>query len=105
MDPHTNHLAEQTALNYVCYSENLFVAMDALHNYNCHEGSAIRLNGIVVVDDPSHRKIGAIHLTQSAAFMKQYLDNGLLFDEGRYLTPVEKSKLLSMKHYTEMRET
>jgi lipopolysaccharide biosynthesis glycosyltransferase len=104
-DPHTNHLAEQTVLNYICYSENLFVEVDALHNYNCHEGTAIRLDGVVVVDDPLYRKIGAIHLTQSAAFMKRYLDDGLLFDEGRYLTSAERSTLLSTRHYTDMRET
>jgi hypothetical protein len=96
----TSHVAEQVALNYLVYSRNALVPMDAAANYNCHVGQAKRSpNGRVVIDSPPYREIDIIHLTHSSRMMGTYIDAGLLFDAGRYLTEGEKTRLRSLSHY------
>lgn len=93
------HLFEQTALNYLAYATGDFVPVSARHNYNCHIGNAIRLRDRVVVGNPPHEDIGIVHLSASGRMMMKYLDNGLLYKEGAYLTDreIEKAKMIS--HY------
>jgi hypothetical protein len=94
------HLAEQTALNYLLYAQDKFVPLDAIHNYNCHVGCAKRMSdGAVRIDLPPHRSIGAIHLSWSSKMMSRYIDAGLLYDEGNYLTSEERERLRRLAHY------
>ncbi|MEJ0050901.1 MAG: hypothetical protein WDN02_06800 [Methylovirgula sp.] len=98
-DHYQSHLAEQTVLNYLVYSRGALGVLEALHNYNCHIGSAVRRNGAVVVDAIPYRKIGAVHLTYSSKMLPEYLRSGLLYKEGSYLSDVERASLSNISHY------
>ena len=100
-EAHTSlHLAEQTALNYIAYSTGKYRLVDALHNYNCHVGKARRRsNGKVCIDIAPYPEIGVVHLTYSGKKIQDYIDNGLLFEEGKYLTTPEIEKLKMLAHY------
>lgn len=95
------HGVEQLAMNYLIYKTGNFIPMEAIFNYHCHEGYARRdpSTGKVIVGYPPNRVIGALHLTATSHFIKKYMDLGLLFDHGRYLTESERQGLLSLNHY------
>jgi len=94
------HLAEQTCLNYVSYSYDKFIIIDPIYNYTLHDGCARRAeDGRVVIAYPPYRPIAIVHLTSSSKFMQKYLDDGLLFDFGTYLTDEERRVLLALEHY------
>jgi len=94
------HLAEQTALNYLLYTHENYIPLDAVHNYNCHIGCAKRdPSGLVATSLPPSKLIGIVHLTYSSKMIDQYIDNKLLFDQGRYLTPKETKALRQLAHY------
>ena len=97
---HSLHLAEQTALNYLAYSSGSFIPIAAKHNYNCHIGKVKRdADGQVVVDIPPHERIGIVHLTYTGKMIGQYIDDGLLFDRGAYLSVPEIERLKRIAHY------
>lgn len=95
------HVAEQTALNYLLYSTGRFVPLEAIHNYNCHIGCAKRKSetGAVVIDMAPVRTVGVVHLTYASKMISQYIDQGLLFESGRYLAAEELRKLRTLSHY------
>lgn len=93
------HLAEQTALNYLIYSYKQYTPLEAIHNYNCHIGCAVRRNGRVVLNNFPFREVGIIHLTLSGRKMKEYIESGLLYQEGKYLSADELNKLATVAHY------
>jgi Glycosyl transferase family 8 len=93
------HVAEQTALNYLAYSTANFIPISATHNYNCHIGVAKRVADGVVVDIAPFPRIGIVHLTYTSKMIAQYIDDGLLFDEGKYLTIAEIERLKRISHY------
>jgi hypothetical protein len=99
-DHNALHLSEQVALNYLLYAQKRFLPVGALHNYNCHIGCARRLEDErVVINHPPHHTIGVVHLTYSSKMMARYIDDGLLFDRGRYLTEAELNGLRRLAHY------
>jgi len=100
-EQHTSlHLAEQTALNYLAYSDDRFIPVSALHNYNCHIGKPKRnSHDFIVVDIPPYPEIGVVHLTHTGKMIKTYIDRGLLFDNGKYLTTAELERLKMIAHY------
>jgi hypothetical protein len=95
------HLSEQSALNKVIYDTNDFVPLPASFNYNCHIGSAQRDKdtGRVVTGYPPYPEIGAIHLTYGSKYMPSYLEKGLLYQSGSYLTPEEIVHLGKLNHF------
>lgn len=95
------HLAEQVAFNYLLYETRSYVALDATYNYNCHLGTAKRVdgNGPVVIATPPWRQIGIVHLTLSSQFAGRYIDGGLLYDCGRYLSADEIARIRVLSHY------
>ncbi len=99
--PFALHLAEQTALNYLIYSTGAYVPLEAIHNYNCHVGSVERdsQSGEIVLTYPPRRSIGIVHLSYSSKMMAAYLERGLLYDRGSYLSKQEFDGLAQLKHY------
>lgn len=93
------HVAEQTALNYLIYAFNKYTPLEAIHNYNCHIGCAVRRNGRVVLNNFPFREVGIVHLTLSGRKMKEYIEGGLLYQEGKYLSADELNKLATVAHY------
>ncbi len=94
------HVAEQTCLNYIAYSNNKTIFVDSIYNYTLHDGCAKRSdNDVVVIDYPPYRPISIVHLTSSSKYMENYLEDGLLFDRGGYLSEEERKDLLSLNHY------
>lgn len=95
------HLIEQCALNKVIYETGDFVPLNARFNYNCHIGRLKRdaASGRVVIDYPPYDTIHAVHLTYSSKFMPHYLERGLLYDSGNYLTDAERAALRGLNHY------
>jgi hypothetical protein len=94
------HVAEQTALNYLLYAHENFIPLEATHNYNCHIGRLKRAkSGVVHIDIPPFRKVGVIHLTYSSKMMGKYIDNGLLYEKGSYLSSAEIDQLRRLSHY------
>ncbi|MCA3562475.1 MAG: hypothetical protein IOC82_15765 [Aestuariivirga sp.] len=90
MDAAHSHMAEQTALNYVCHSRDCFVEFSSFHNFNCHLGGVERFQGIVRrIGDDSNR-IGVVHLTNFGRLATSYLARELLFDGGSYLSDAER---------------
>lgn len=93
------HVAEQVALNYLVYAFNKYTPLEAIHNYNCHIGCAVRRNGRVVLNNFPFREVGIVHLTLSGRKMKEYIEGGLLYQEGKYLSADELNKLATVAHY------
>ena len=99
INPASIHPTEQVAFNYLIYAHEKLVALEAVHNYNCHIGCAKRLNDDVVVGTPPFRKIGVVHLPYTSKLIAAYLSNGLLFDNGDYLEEEEREALKRIAHY------
>jgi lipopolysaccharide biosynthesis glycosyltransferase len=99
--PFAFHVSEQTALNHLIYSTGAFVPLEAIHNYNCHVGAVERdrENQEVVVKYPPRRPVGIVHLSYSSKMMPSYLEQGLLWDRGNYLSKAELDGLLRLGHY------
>ena len=95
------HVAEQTALNHLIYSTGAYVPIEAIHNYHCHVGAIERdhPSGEVVVTYPPRRSVGIVHLSYSSKMMPSYLERGLLWDSGRYLSEQERDGLSRIGHY------
>jgi hypothetical protein len=95
------HLSEQTALNHLIYCTGAYIPLEAIHNYHCHAGAVERDGGSgeVVVKYPPRRPVGVVHLSYSSKMMKSYLERGLLWDRGTYLSEKETAGLLQTSHY------
>jgi len=100
-NPTARHLAEQTALNRLLYATGAFVPLESIHNYHCHVGAVERDNetGEVVMQYPPRRALGIVHLSYSSKMMPSYLERGLLWERGKYLSPEEMERLSGLKHY------
>lgn len=96
MDAAHAHMAEQTTLNYLCHARDGFIGFNAFHNFNCHLGAVERRNGQVRKVGDGANRIGLVHLTNFGRLSSSYLDRGLLFDEGRYLTGDERRALAGL---------
>ena len=99
--PFAFHVAEQTALNRLIYTTGAFIPLEAIHNYNCHVGAVERdeKSGEVVVKYPPRRPLGIVHLSYSSKMMPTYVEQGLLWDRGSYLSREELDGLLRLGHY------
>ena len=95
------HVSEQTALNNLIYSTGSYVPLEAIHNYNCHVGAVERdaASGEVVIKYPPRRPVGIVHLSYSSKRMPSYIEQGLLWDRGSYLSEEEVASLLQVGHY------
>ncbi len=95
------HLSEQTALNHLIYSTGNHIPLEAIHNYHCHVGVVERDSGSgeVVIQHPPRRAVGIVHLSYSSKMMQSYLERGLLWDRGSYLSESETTELLRTAHY------
>jgi hypothetical protein len=100
-NPVAFHLSEQTALNHVIYTTGGYLPLEAIHNYHCHVGAVERDNasGQVVIQHPPRRSLGIVHLSYSSKMIQSYLDRGLLWDRGDYLSERETVDLLRTGHY------
>ncbi len=85
------HYAEQLGLNRVLYGGMSFVPLDPVFNYPC-AGSAVFVSprGTLCVGYPPFAPLKVAHLLAFSYYGRQYLDNGMLFDGGRYLTEAER---------------
>jgi hypothetical protein len=99
-DSFARHLAEQTAFNYLLYARQQFIPLEALHNYNCHLGGAVRdASGIVSLEHHPARVLGVVHLSYASKMIDRYIDSGLLYEQGRYLDAGELAGLRKLAHY------
>jgi lipopolysaccharide biosynthesis glycosyltransferase len=92
------HMAEQTALNYICYAHENYVEFSSFHNFNCHMAALERHDGRVRRAGDNLYRVGVVHLTLSGRLGADYLERGLLYDEGRYLTRNERQNILRLRH-------
>jgi hypothetical protein len=85
------HLAEQIALNVVIMRTNKMTRLDPLYNFHVNAGGALRLEDGRVVTNLMIpiREIGVIHLANWKFLRQQYLQLGLLYQRGEYLTQPE----------------
>lgn len=85
------HLAEQIALNVVLMRTNKMTRLDPLYNFHVNAGGALRLDDGRVVTNLMIpiREIGVIHLANWKFLRQQYLQLGLLYQRGEYLTQPE----------------
>lgn len=91
-NPDALHIAEQLALNVVAYRTGLYVPVDASHNFHCHAGSQVvrdPASGKAVLGDQPQRNLGIIHLSDFPHEKQRYINEGLLWDGGRYLSHSE----------------
>ena len=93
-DPSVLHYAEQLGLNRVIHERQAFVPLDPLFNYACG-GSSVFLNprGKVVVGYPPCPPVKGAHLLAFSIYGGMYLDKGLLYKQGAYLTDSERASL------------
>lgn len=96
-DSRMRHLAEQTALNVLIARDNLAIPVDPLFNYMCMYGLPFRDGaGVVRVALPPNTPVGVVHLANWRTNGRIYLDHGLLFDSGKYLTDEDRGILQSL---------
>lgn len=93
------HLAEQTAFNKIIYQTGKFIPVESSYNYNCHVGILELRNKKLCVAYPPYKIIDTVHLTATGKFIKHYIDNGWLWNQGSYLTEEEKQTLMGICHY------
>lgn len=88
------HYAEQLGLNKLLYTGHSFVPLDPIFNYPC-AGSAVFVSprGVVCVGYPPFTPIKIPHLLAFSYYGRQYLDQGMLFDGGRWLTEADRATL------------
>ena len=91
------HLAEQTALNKILYDHHAFLPIDPLYNYTCGFSAVQRgASGKVTVGYPPMPALKALHLVDFKRCGRQYMDKGLLYKSGAYLSDTELNKLSAM---------
>ncbi len=96
-DPSVLHYAEQLGLNRLLHTQNKQLPLDPLYNYACG-GSAVFLNpyGKVVIGFPPCAPIKCPHLLAFSRYGRMYMDKGLLYKKGSYLTAGERVALLAL---------
>jgi hypothetical protein len=57
------------------------------------------LDGSIRIAVPPNRKIGVIHLTYSSKMIGRYIEDGLLYKSGSYLSASELEALRALSHY------
>ena len=96
-DPSVLHYAEQLGLNRIIHERQAQAPLDPIFNYACG-GSAVFVNpqGKVVVGYPPCAPVKGVHLLFFSRYGGMYLQKGLLYDQGRYLSPEERQSLASL---------
>ncbi len=96
-DPSVLHYAEQLGLNRLIHERGLQLPVDPLFNYACG-GSSVFLNprGKVVVGYPPFTPVKNVHLLAFPLYGRMYLDKGLLYRKGAYLTEDERNALVGL---------
>lgn len=96
-DPSVLHYAEQLGLNRIIHERQAFVPLDPLFNYACGGSSAfLNPRGKVVVGYPPCPPVKCAHLLAFPIYGGMYLDKGLLYKQGAYLTDDERAALRSL---------
>ncbi|HEY8748821.1 MAG TPA: hypothetical protein VIM11_12650 [Tepidisphaeraceae bacterium] len=89
------HMAKQIALNKLAYQAGCVIPIDPIYNYMCTWAPPYRdTAGVVRVTLPPYSVLGIVHLSNWRHYRKLYGQLGLLFDQGRYLTPAERAELI-----------
>lgn len=92
------HLAEQIALNAVVRRTNLFRSFDPIYNFHCNSGGLARPdpNGKVrcIMMLPC-RDAEVIHLANWPTMKKNYVELGMLYKKGGYLSDSELAAMLA----------
>ena len=96
-DPTVLHYAEQLGLNRLIHARQAQIPLDPIFNYACG-GSAAFINplGKVVVGYPPCAPVKGVHLLAFSRYGNMYLQKGLLYDQGRYLSPEERQALAAL---------
>lgn len=90
------HMAEQMALNVLASRTGSAVEVDPLCNFMCMWALPFRDDaGVVRVRLPPNAPIGIVHLSQWTARRNLYVDQGLLYQRGDYLSDQERRALLT----------
>ena len=90
------HMAEQMALNVLAFRTGCAVLVDPLANFMCMWALPFCDDaGVVRVRLPPNAPIGIVHLSQWMARRTLYIDQGLLYRRGDYLSDQERRELLS----------
>jgi hypothetical protein len=93
-DPTIRHLADQLAMNFLVKLRNCAIPVDPALNYLCLFATPFRdRQDVVRVALPPNFPLSIIHLAQWFKHSKRYLERGLLFDRGRYLSEAELAAL------------
>ena len=93
--PLMQHMAEQLALNHLALRTGNAVSVDPLFNFLCTWTLPYRDDaGVVRVPLPPHAAVGIVHLSFWRERRNYYLRDGLLFDQGRYLSDAERAALM-----------
>jgi hypothetical protein len=84
------------SLNYLAAQTGRAVLVDPLFNFTCIWALPFRdEKGVVRVPLPPNAAIGIVHLSMWKGRRQFYLERGLLFQEGRYLSDEERRSLLA----------
>ncbi|MBL8688739.1 MAG: hypothetical protein JNL04_06545 [Rhodospirillaceae bacterium] len=89
------HMAEQLSLNRLIQERSALLPLPAANNYICSLQLPMRhpSTGKVCISYPPHEPIGIVHLSRFAEMRPHYLERGLMFDRGSYLTAEERAQL------------
>ena len=93
------HVADQTAFNYLAYTSGLYTLLDARHSYLANVGRLHRgASGKVETVGPEARTIGIIQISDivNRGLATKYLEEGLLFERGDYLSKQDHKRLSSI---------
>jgi len=96
--PTALHFAEQVAFNRCIRELGSITQFDPLYNYLCIWTIPFRDSaGVVRLSAPPGLPIGVVHLAGGWRFFgRRYLEAGLLFQGGRYLSPDEHSSITKL---------
>lgn len=92
------HIVEQTTLTYLLYTTGRYSLLDATHNFHANLGHIERdERDVVVIPGAAPRVVGAVHLSDIVSWNlgQRYLDEGLFFQHGEYLTEADRAALSS----------
>lgn len=90
------HMTEQIALNGVVRRHDLALPFDPLFNFHCNSGGMARdprSGRVVTTFSVPSRDIGVLHLANWSFLKDQYIEAGLLYRKGDYITPEEWARI------------
>lgn len=91
------HYAEQLGLNKLAWERKAFLPLDPIFNYACGGSMVMRHpKGKVVVGYPAWAPVKGVHLLFFSRYGAMYMDKGLLYQKGEYLSDEEKNRLMSL---------